>query len=175
MNGNTELDLAWRMHDSAAEAVDRADTKAGFAAVVETALAAVVLTLVSQSAGAPVGVRVLFGLALVALAVALGSAVLVVVPRLHSPGGVLMPGEFLYFGAVRLRSLEQLRRHLRPMNVGEEVAEPWEAISYRAKVLAEIAWTKHGLLRVSLLAATVGAGLVAAAVVESAFAAGGVR
>jgi hypothetical protein len=90
--------------------------------------------LVSQSAGAPVGVRVLFGLALAALAVALGSAVLVVVPRLHRPGGVLMPGEFLYFGAVRLRSLEQLRRHLRPMNVGEEVAEPWEAISYRAKV-----------------------------------------
>jgi hypothetical protein len=60
------------------------------------------------------------------------------------------------------------------MNVGEEAAEPWEAISYRAKVLAEIAWTKHGLLRVSLLAATVGGGLVAAAV-ASALAAGGVR
>jgi hypothetical protein len=105
MNGDLAVDLAWRMHDTAAEAVDRADTKAGFAAVVETALAAVVLTLVSQSQGAPVGVRVLFGLALVALAVAVGSAV-VVVPRLHSPGGVLMPGEFLYFGAVRLRSIE---------------------------------------------------------------------
>src|SRR4051794_38193096 len=105
------LDLALRMHDQAAAAIDKADTKARFAATVETALAAVVLTLVSQSHGAPIGGRVLFGLALVALAVGLASAMLVVIPRLHRPTDRLVPGEFLYFGAVRLRSIEQLRSH----------------------------------------------------------------
>jgi hypothetical protein len=163
MSGYTQLDLAWRMHDSAAEAIDRADTKAGLAATVETALAAVVLTLVSGSHAAPIGARVLFGLALVALAIALGSAILVVLPRLHRPGGSLVPGEFLYFGAVRLRSIEQLRRHVRPRYDHEFVAEPWEAISHQAKALAGIAWSKHRLLRVSFLAVGVGAFLAAVA------------
>src|SRR5262245_44591028 len=133
MNGPTALDLAWRMHDSAAAAIDKADTKAGFAATVETALAAVVLTLVSQSDGTPLAARVLFGVALVALAVALGSALLVVVPRLHYTGLKLMPGEFLYFGAVRVRSLRELRRHLDAEAYGGQVAEPWEAVSHQAK------------------------------------------
>lgn len=94
MNGRTELELAlaWRMHDANKEAIDKADTKAGFAATVETALAAVVLTLVSQSEAEPLPARVLFGIALVALAVALGSALLVVVPRFYKPGDVLLPG-----------------------------------------------------------------------------------
>ncbi|TCN36861.1 hypothetical protein EV644_11225 [Kribbella orskensis] len=164
MSGRAELDLAWRMHDSAAEAVDRADTKAGFAAVVETALAAAVLTLVSQSQTAPIGARVLFGLALVALAVALGSALLAVVPRLHRPADALVAGEFLYLGAVRRRSIEQLRRHVHPERLSEEVAEPWEAISRQAKWLADVAWTKHRWLRVSCLAVVVGAALTVAGV-----------
>ncbi len=126
MSGRVELDLAWRMHDSAAQAIDKADTKAGFAATVETALAAVVLTLVSQSHGAPFAARVSFGLALVALAVALGSALLVVVPRLHRPADVLAPGEFLYFGAVRSRSVEQLLyRHIDPQSPARRSRTRW--------------------------------------------------
>ncbi|MEU0093880.1 Pycsar system effector family protein [Kribbella sp. NPDC006257] len=152
------LDLAWRMHDQAASAIDKADTKAGFAATVETALAAVVLTLTTQSHGAPIGARVLFGLALIGLAVALASALLVVIPRLHRPTDQLVPGEFLYFGAVRLRSIEQLRQHIVNDADGEyEVAKPWEAVSHHAKRLAAIAWTKHRWLRVSFLAAILGA------------------
>src|SRR5262245_56275780 len=108
MNERIQLDLVWRMHDSAAAAIDKADTKAGFAATVETAMAAVVLTLVSQSHNDPLLARVLFGVALVALAVALGSALLVVVPRLHRTADASAPGEFLYFGAVRSRSVDQL-------------------------------------------------------------------
>ncbi|WP_329481585.1 DUF5706 domain-containing protein [Kribbella sp. NBC_01484] len=156
MSDNVRLDLAWRMHDSAAAAIDKADTKAGFAATVETALAAVVLTLVSQSHSAALAVRVLFGLALAALAVALGSALLVVVPRLHHPGFKLVPGEFLYFGAVRLRSIRELRQHIDPEVYGELVAEPWEAVSHHAKRLADIAWSKHHWLRISLTAASAG-------------------
>ncbi|TCO33015.1 hypothetical protein EV652_10314 [Kribbella steppae] len=165
MSSGTELDLAWRMHDSAAAAVDRADTKAGFAATVETAAAAVVLNLLSQAHGAPLAVRVLFGLSLVVLAVALTAAMLVVTPRLHAPGDTLVPGEFLYFGAVRLRSIDQLRKHLAPKNYGETVAEPWEAISHQAKRLSEIAWAKHRLVRVSFTAAGAGAVLAVVAVV----------
>lgn len=166
MSGRTSTDLAWRMHDAAAAAIDKADTKAGFAAAVETALAAVVLSLVSQAHGAPLAARVLFGLSLVALAVALSAALLVVTPRLHTPGKELSPGEFLYFGAVRMRSIEQLRQHLvaRGYNQWYEVAEPWEAISHQAKRLSQIAWTKHRLARASLVAAGGGAVLAAGAV-----------
>ncbi|TCC48065.1 hypothetical protein E0H73_43075 [Kribbella pittospori] len=156
MSDNVRLDLAWRMHDSAAGAIDRADTKAGFVATVETALAAVVLAQVSQSQGAPVAVRLLFGLALAALAVALGSALLVVVPRLHYTGIKLVPGEFLYFGAVRVRSIRELRQHIDPEVYGELVAEPWEAVSHHAKRLADIAWSKHRWLRLSFAAAASG-------------------
>ncbi|MEU4603477.1 Pycsar system effector family protein [Kribbella sp. NPDC023972] len=165
MNERTQLDLAWRMHDSAAAAIDKADTKAGFAATVETALAAVVLTLVSQSDGAPLGARVLFGVALVALAVALGSALLVVVPRLHRPADALVPGEFLYFGAVRRRSVVQLLdRHIDPQLTRDKVADPLVAVTHQAKRLADIAWTKHQWLRVSFLAAVLGAAFAVAGV-----------
>ncbi|TCM35113.1 Pycsar system effector family protein [Kribbella sp. VKM Ac-2568] len=163
MSGRAELDLAWRMHDSAALAVDRADTKAGFAAAAETALSAAVLTLVSQSQTAPIGARALFGLALVALAVALGSALLVAVPRLHRPADALVPGEFLYFGAVRRRSIDQLLdRHLSSTYSADKVADPLAAVTHQAKRLADIAWTKHQWLRVSFLAVVVGAALTVA-------------
>ncbi|MGW1341343.1 Pycsar system effector family protein [Kribbella sp. NPDC002412] len=165
MNERTQLDLAWRMHDSAAQAIDKADTKAGFAATVETALAALVLTLVSQSHGAPLVARVAFGVALVALAVALGSALLVVVPRLHRPADALVPGEFLYFGAVRRRSVEQLLdRHIHPRTYDNKVADTLVAVTHQAKRLADIAWTKHQWLRVSFLAAVLGAVLTVAGV-----------
>jgi hypothetical protein len=165
MSGRVELDLAWRMHDSAAAAIDKADTKAGFAATVETALAAAVLTLVSQSHGAPLAARVSFGVALAAMAVALGSALLVVVPRLHRPAHALVPGEFLYFGAVRSRSVEQLLyRHIDPKFGGEQVADPLVAVTHQAKRLADIAWTKHLWLRVSFAAAVAGAVFAVAAV-----------
>lgn len=161
MSEQNAIDLAWRMHDSVAAAVDRADTKAGFAAPVETAVAAVVLTLLSQAHGSPLAARVLFGLSLVALAGALVAAMLVVTPRLHGPG-LTRAGEFLYFGAVRLLSVSELRRHIDPAAYGGLVAEPWEAITHQAKRLAEIAWTKHRLVRLSFLAAGAGGVLAAA-------------
>jgi hypothetical protein len=155
MSGRVELDLAWRMHDSAAAAIDKADTKAGFAATAETALAAVVLTFVSHSNGDPLVARVLFGVALAALAVALGSALLVVVPRLHLLAGSLVPGEFLYLSAVRHRSVEQL--HIAPKLHGEKVADPLVAVTLQAKRLADVAWTKHRWVRFSVVAAVAGA------------------
>ncbi|TWD81647.1 hypothetical protein FB561_2767 [Kribbella amoyensis] len=159
-----QLDLAKWMHDSAAGAIERADNKAGFAVPVESALTAVVLALVSQSGGSPIGARVLLGLSLVALAVAIVAAMLVVVPRLHAPGKDLVPGEFLYFGAVRLRSIGELGRHFFTFpSEGPQVAQPWEAVSHQAKVLSEIAWAKHRLVRVSFLAVSLGGFLAAAA------------
>ncbi|MDX3003241.1 DUF5706 domain-containing protein [Kribbella solani] len=162
-----QLDLAWRMHDSAAAAIDKADTKAGFAATVETALAAVVLTLVSQSHGESLVARVMFGVALVALAVALGSALLVVVPRLHRPAKALEPGEFLYFGAVRRRSVEELSKHIVPdglLHDNYRVATPLVAVAHQAKRLADIAWAKHWWLRVSFFSAVAGSVLAVAGV-----------
>ncbi|TCO43598.1 hypothetical protein EV646_112175 [Kribbella antiqua] len=165
MSERMQMDLAWRMHDSAAAAIDKADTKAGLAATVETALAAVVLTFVSQSHGSPLVARVAFGVALVALAVALGSALLVVVPRLHRPADALVPGEFLYFGAVRRRSVEQLLdRHIDPRTYDNKVADPLVAVTHQAKRLADIAWTKHRWLRVSFVAAVLGAACAVAGV-----------
>ena len=123
MSDRMPMDLAWRMHDAAAAAIDKADTQAGFAATMETALAAVVLILVSQSHGSPLGARMAFGLALVALAVALGSA-LMVVPRLHRLDQALVPGEFRYFGAVRRCSVEQLLDDIDPQWNRDKVAAP---------------------------------------------------
>jgi hypothetical protein len=169
MSERAQMDLAWRMHDSAAQAIDRADTKAGFAATVETALAAVVLTLVSQSDGDPLVARGAFGVALVALAVALGSALLVVVPRMYRPADALVPGEFLYFGAVRRRSVEQLLDcHIDPQLNRDKVAGPLVAVTYHAKRLADIAWTKHQWLRVSFVAAVGGAVFAVAGVLVAA-------
>jgi hypothetical protein len=169
MSERTQMDLAWRMHDAAAQAIDKADTKAGFAATVETALAAVVLTLVSQSHGDPLAARVLFGVALVALAVALGSALLVVVPRMYRPADALVPGEFLYFGAVRRRSVQQLLdHHIDPQLTGDKVAGPLVAVTHHAKRLADIAWTKHQWLRVSFVAAVGGAVFAVAGVLVAA-------
>jgi hypothetical protein len=165
MSERVELDLVWRMHDSAAAAIDRADTTAGFAATVETALAAVVLTLVSQSPSAPIVARIAFGLALVSLAVALASALLVAVPRLHRPADALVPGEFLYFGAVRVRSVERLLdHHISPQRYEDKVADSRVAVAHQAKRLAGIAWTKHRWLRVSFLAVVAGAALTVAGV-----------
>ncbi|TCC35101.1 Pycsar system effector family protein [Kribbella sindirgiensis] len=165
MNERSAVDLAWRMHDSVAAAVDRADTKAGFAATVETAVAAVVLTLLSQAHGSPLLARVLFGLSLVALASALVAAMLVVTPRMHTPGEELEPGEFLHFGAVRLRSVEQLLDHVVPTDWDTYmVAKPWVAIAHQSKRLAEIASTKHRLVRASFRAASAGAVLAVGAV-----------
>ncbi|GAA3144734.1 hypothetical protein JOF29_005696 [Kribbella aluminosa] len=169
MSERMQMDLAWRMHDAAAQAIDKADTKAGFAATVETALAAVVLTLVSRSHGSPLVARVSFGVALVALAVALGSALLVVVPRMYRPADALVPGEFLYFGAVRRRSVEQLlERHIYPRSYDNKVADPLVAVTHHAKRLAGIAWTKHQWLRVSFVAAVGGAVFAVAGVLVAA-------
>jgi hypothetical protein len=165
MSERVQMDLAWRMHDLAAAAIDKADTKAGFAATVEAALAAVVLMLVSQSHGSPLCARMAFGAALVALAVALGSALLVVVPRLHRAADALVPGEFLCFGAVRRRSVEQLLdSHIDPQWSREKVADPLVAVTHQAKRLAGIAWTKHQWLRVSFASAALGAVLAVAGV-----------
>ncbi|GAA0609882.1 hypothetical protein HPO96_29355 [Kribbella sandramycini] len=164
MSEHSVIDLAWRMYDSAAAAVDRADTKAGFAATLETAAAAVVLTLLSQAHGAPVVVRVLLGLALVSFGVALVAAMLVVTPRMKAPGLTLVPGEFLYFGAVRVRSTTQIRKHIDPSVHGGLIARPTDAVIYQAKQLAGIAWTKHRYARWSLQAAAAGALLTTVAV-----------
>ncbi|MEU8226162.1 Pycsar system effector family protein [Kribbella sp. NPDC048915] len=165
MSERTQMDLAWRMLDSAAAEIDKADTKAGIAATLETALAAVALTLVSQSGGAPLAARVLFGVALVALAVALGSALLVVVPRLYRPADALVPGEFLYFGAVRRRSVDQLvDHHIDPQFTAAKVAAPLVAVTHQAKRLADIAWTKYQWVRVSFVAAVAGSVLAVAGV-----------
>jgi hypothetical protein len=161
MSERAQMDLAWRMHDSAAQANDKADTKAGFAAAVNTALAAVVLSRVSQSHGAPLVARVAFGVALVAL----GSALLVVVPRLHRPADALVPGELLYFGSVRRRSVEQLLDgHIYPRAYGDKIADSLVAVAHQAKRLADIAWRKHQWLRVSVTAAVVGAVVAVAGV-----------
>src|SRR3954454_19439981 len=110
---------------------------------VKTGQAQVVLTLVSQSHGTPLLARVLFGVALVALAVALGSALLVVVPRLHRGDEASAPGDFLYFGlyfgAVRTRSVDQLiGDHIDPLWAGKKVANPLVAVTHQAKRLADI-------------------------------------
>ena len=89
----------------------------------------------------------------------------VLVPRLHRPADVLAPGEFLYFGAVRRRSVEQLLdRHIDPQWPGKKVADPLVAVTHQAKRLADIGWAKHRWLRASFAAAVSGAVFTAAGV-----------
>ncbi|MFC9687775.1 Pycsar system effector family protein [Kribbella sp. NPDC056951] len=150
---NTDEQLLWRSYDAQVAEIEKADTKANFAVAAETALAVIVLNLLSTSHSPVLAGRVMLGVSLAALAVALGAALLVVMPRLHRPGGMVQPGEFLYFGAVRVRSLDELLRQIAEADTVYALRVQQRAIVQHTKVLAQIAWSKYACLWVSFVAA----------------------
>ncbi len=144
------LEFAWRLHDGTSEAIARVDAKAGLAATVETAAAAVLLAFAGT--GRPVT-----GLAQVALGVGaalLGAAVVlsgaVVLPVLRSRRATQLDANFLYFGALRHCSARCLAVRLHREDAVRLVCE-------QAITLAGLAHRKHRLLQLSLLAALAGA------------------
>jgi hypothetical protein len=155
------MDTAWRVHDLAADALVRVDAKAGFAAMVETAATAAVLTLAAAgaTANAMTLVPLLAGGLLLAAGVVL--AVLVVLPVLRSgrlPVGA--SGNFLFFGALAAMEPTGLTDVLVKALLSDR--DLVEVVCEQAVTLSRLADRKHRLLRWSLLAAVAGGVLCAA-------------
>lgn len=147
------LDLAWRVHDTAAASIAKADTKAGFVATVNTALLAGVLTLTHPDRLGPVaGFLVSLGIAFMAAAILFAVAVAVPILRARNAKHATA-GDFLYFGAVRHSSPNVLAERL-------EDEDPLRGVCNQAITLSRLSWLKHRLVQLSLLATIVGSNLV---------------
>ncbi len=154
------MDAAWRVHDIAADALVRVDAKAGFAATVETAATAAVLTLAAAGAArrAVAVVPLVTGGVLLAAGVVL--SVLVVLQVLRSarlPEGA--PRNFLYFGALAAMEPVGLTDVLVKALLSDR--DVVEVVREQAVTLSRLADRKHRLLRWSLLAAVAGGVLCA--------------
>ncbi len=151
------LEFAWRVHDGAAGAIERVGAKAGFAATVEAAAAAALLAFAGSGPAvtSPAAVLLAAGAALLGAALVLAGAV--VLPVLRSRRATRLDANFLYFGALRHSSPRCLAVRMYREDAVRLVCE-------QAVTLAGLAYRKHRLLQLSLLAALTAGVLCAAAV-----------
>lgn len=151
--GNEALGLAWRVHDAAAGSIGKADAKAGFFVTLDTAILAAVLTVGDLDRLGSVA-RVLLATGVLFLAVAILAAVGVVLPILRARHATeRAAGDFLYFGAVRTHTPGELADRL----IAEDTVQ---GVCAQSITLARLAWLKHRLLQVSMLATIAGSNLV---------------
>jgi len=147
------LEMAWRVHDTSAGSIGKADAKAGFVATLNTALLAGVLTVAHLDRLDALG-RVLVSIGGGLMVASILFAVAVVLPVLRARHNTRRTaGNVLYFGAVRHHSAEELADRL----AAEDTVR---TVCAQSITLARLAWTKHRLLQLSLLATIAGTNLV---------------
>lgn len=152
-----DVDQAWRVHDTTAAAIGKADTKAGFAATLETAAIAAVVTVAGQPFIATAG-KVALGISAALLLAALVLAVAVVLPILRNRHTkAARPGDYLYFGSLRRTTPTELADRL----TSEDAVT---GLCAQTITLSRLAWIKHRLLQASLIAAIAGIALAAVTV-----------
>jgi hypothetical protein len=143
------LDLAWRAHDAAAASIGKADAKAGFVATLDTAIVAGVTTLTNlRDLSGAAYAAACAGLALIIVAVCAAVAVVLPILRARSTRRHA-PGSWLYFGAVRHHTADDLADRL----AGEDTVR---AVCAQTITLARLAWLKHRLLQLALLSTVAG-------------------
>ncbi|MDT5017031.1 MAG: hypothetical protein QOD39_3191 [Mycobacterium sp.] len=147
-----DLAMAWRVHDAAAGSIDKADTKAGFVATLNTALLAGVLTIAHLDRLHTAG-RVLVSLGVALMVAAVLFAVAAVLPILRARHTKHNTGNVLYFGTVRQHSAARLADRLASEDTVQEVCG-------QAVVLSRLSWLKHRLVQLSLIATVAGSNLV---------------
>jgi hypothetical protein len=146
-------ELAWRVHETVAASISKADAKAGFIVTLDTAILAAVITVTNlDRLSTTARTLVQIGTIVLALAVVLG--VLAVVPILrarHTNNRRI--GDFLYFGALRNHDAFELAERL-------EEADTTLALSAQSITLARLSWRKHRALQLCMLATIVGGNLI---------------
>lgn len=162
MTNPDPVDTAWKIHSALTDWTGKVDTKASFTLTIETALLAGVATLYGSDralSGLQGWRSIVSGVGVAFLACAMLSAVAVVIPRLRRKRNLKAEaeaGNFIYFGHLR---------HLEPETIGNFItnAEMLPVLAYQHHKMADIAWTKHRLVQVSMGMAVIGIGLVAVA------------
>jgi hypothetical protein len=149
---SADLAMAWRVHDAAAGSIDKAETKAGFVATLNTALLAGVLTIARLDQLHTAG-RILVTLGAALMVAAVLFAVAAVLPILRARHTKHSTGNVLYFGTVRQHSAARLADRLASEDTVQEVCG-------QAVVLSRLSWLKHRLVQLSLIATVAGSNLV---------------
>ncbi|TSD93462.1 hypothetical protein FOV72_19575 [Gordonia rubripertincta] len=156
------VDTAWRIHGALADWTGKVETKASFTLSIETALMVGIVTLYSSGRALSEleGPRsITAGVGVTLLAIAMLFAVGVVIPQLRSNQKLkeeAAAGNFIYFGHLR---------HLEPEAIGNLInnSEILPILAHQHRRMAEIAWTKHRCVQVSMVLAVLGVGLVSVA------------
>lgn len=145
-------DFGWRVHEAQQAWTASVDIKASIVLVVEVALAGAAGRSLLMSGGVlhdAHGLHLAAAiLAVVLLALAVGSALWVVFPRLErrASRGKAEPG-LIYFGHLRRRSVDDIEKALAGL---DEAGERHE-IARQLRVTAQVAWKKHAWLQKSLV------------------------
>ncbi|TDT82269.1 MULTISPECIES: Pycsar system effector family protein [Micrococcaceae] len=156
------LDTAWRIHGALVDWTGKVDAKASFAFALESAGLAMLVTLSGKDRlfnrlEGPVQEITYYG-AGIALILAAGCAMWVVIPRLRMwHVKKEWRDNFIYFGHLKFWPLEQL-----PAKIKD--ADMLPILSNQMVRMSKIAWTKHLLVKSSLILASVaGGGLITCA------------
>jgi hypothetical protein len=159
-------DFAWRVHEAQLSWTSSVDIKASIVLVVEVALAAAAGRSLLVSGGvlhAAHGLHLAVAIAaVVLLALAVGSALWVVFPRLERREARRRaePG-LIYFGHLEQRSVEDIEAALGNLDEDKERHE----IARQLRVTAQVAWKKHVWLQKSLACLALGVCVLAVALV----------
>jgi hypothetical protein len=145
-------DFAWRVHEAQQAWTASVDIKASIVLIVEVALAAAAGRSLLVPGGvlhAARGLHLAVAIAaVVLLALAVGSALWVVFPRLQRRDARRRaePG-LIYFGHLEQRSVEDIEAALGNLDEAKERHE----IARQLRVTAAVAWKKHAWLQKSLV------------------------
>jgi hypothetical protein len=145
--------LASGVLDTVGGSIGKADSKAAFLTSLDTAVLAGVLAMQPTGLGSVGRVLLGIGAALITIAALLAVAVVLPILRSRQTAG-RMAGDFLYSGAVRTHTADELAERLTS-------ADSVKGVCAQAITLSRLSWLKHRVLQVAMLA-TIGGGLLIA-------------
>ncbi|WP_218652411.1 Pycsar system effector family protein [Paenarthrobacter nitroguajacolicus] len=155
--GNTDkeaLETTWKIHAALVDWTGKVDAKAAFAVALESAGITTIVALSAEGRlfGTLQGClqQFTYYLAIAALVVAAGCAMWVVMPRLRMRHvGKEWPENFIYFGHLRCWEPSALREKIKATDL-------LPVLTKQLVGMSRIAWTKHLLVKLSLICASVG-------------------
>jgi pycsar effector protein len=157
------VEFGWRAHQAIQGWTSSVDTKASIALVIETAVAAAALRALITDKGPlhnATGLHLATSIAAATvLVLAVGCAVLVILPRLDRGNANGQTTGLVYFGHLRHRSAENIARALADLTPDEERRQ----LAAQLHVTSEVAWRKHDWLQRSLALFPLGAALLVVA------------
>ena len=148
------LETAWKIHAALTDWTGKVDAKATFSFALESAGLTIIVALSADGRlfGSLQGViqHVAYYSAVIALLIAAGCAMWVVMPRLRMRHVAKeWPDNFIYFGHLR---------YWDPSDLGQKIkdAELLPILTKQLVGMSRIAWNKHLLVKTSMIFASVG-------------------